>query len=399
MTANLTTVNAILKEIYGPRIEEQLQDEIVAKKRIERTSDGVVETVGGKYVDFPIRTTRNHGMGYRDEDEDIPDARKQGYEEVHVGLKYGYGRVRLTGQLMQLAEKNPQAFASAMDREMSGLKDDIAKDQNRICYGDGNGTLAIVNDTLNTNEEYTVVNAQYMEEDMYVDVVTIADGNDVASAADQVVLDVDTENNVVTTDTSFTPTDDGTQAFVRQNSWGKEPVGFDLIVDDTDELHGLNPSTVPQWAATVLDNSGTNRALSETLMITAVDKARVKGGKTSVFLTSLGVRRAYFNLLTQQRRYTDTKEFAGGFTGLVFNHGREIPVVEDVDAPPNKMWGLQENALKIYRNKGWHWADEDGDILKWVQNRDAFQAFLREYSEMGTSRRNAHVVIEDITEG
>lgn len=397
--ATLTTVDAILKEIYGPRIEDQLQNEVVLKKRIERTSDGVVESVGGKYVDFPIHVSRNHGIGYRDEEQELPAAGKQGYAEVHVELKYGYGRVRLTAQLMRLAEKKYQAFASAMDREMDGLKDDIAKDQSRIAYQPfGNSVIAVVNDASSA-QTLEVVNAQYLEEGMVVDFIDTATGNTVANGDEVTLTAVDQDANELTfTSTAVQGETDGTLVVCRHGSYQKEPTGIGEIVSDTGELFGVNPTSQPKWASTVMDNSGTDRALAESLMIQAVDKARVKGGKTSVFITSLGVRRAYFNLLVQQRRYTNSKEFAGGFTGLAFNHGREIPVVEDVDAPPGIMWGLEEKHLKIYRDKAWHWADEDGSVLKWVSNYDVWEAFMREFSEMGTSRRNAHVKIADITE-
>ena len=49
MPATLTTVNAILKEVYEPKIQDQLQHDAVALKRIEKSSDGVVSEVGGKY--------------------------------------------------------------------------------------------------------------------------------------------------------------------------------------------------------------------------------------------------------------------------------------------------------------------------------------------------------------
>lgn len=48
MPATMTTVDGILKEVYGPRLVNQLQNETLAIKRIEKSSDGVVETVGGK---------------------------------------------------------------------------------------------------------------------------------------------------------------------------------------------------------------------------------------------------------------------------------------------------------------------------------------------------------------
>lgn len=399
--ATMTTVTALLKEIYEGRIESQLQNENVARKRIERTSDGVVETVGGKYVDFPIRVRRNTGIGYRSELELLPAAGAQGYAEVHVPLAYGYGRTRASGQLMELAEKNYQSFASGLDEEMDGLKDDVLKDENRITYGDSTGLLATVTaDGVNT---VTVDNIQYLEIGMRIDIRTRSNGAAVIS--DRLITAINESTKVVTYD-GADGTATTTEGLYRQGNYAsgtkREPQGFAGIVSATSILHGLDPASEPKWAATVKTNpagAGTLRALSEGIMIEICDAVRTKGGKTSAIFTSLGVRRAYFNLLTQQRRYTDTKEYAGGFQGLPFNYGTEIPVVEDTDAPPNKMWFIMESALKIYRSRPWHFVDKDGSVFKWIHDYDAWEAVLRCYYEMGTNRRNGHGLLADITEG
>lgn len=393
MVATLTTVDALLKEIYGPRVEDQLQSEAVGLKRIEKSSEGVTTTkTGGKYVDFPIRVKRNHGTGYRNENEQLPAAKAQGYAEVHVPLKYGYGRVRLTGQVMELAEKDYQSFASTLDEEMDGLKETLAKDSNRIFYKDGSGLLASINDTA-TSATHAVDSALFLEIGMQVDVLVRSSGATVQ--LDTEITDIDGLN--VTFADSFTGAT--TQGVYREGSRNKEPSGLETIISATTTLHGVAPGTQRTWKATINGNSGTNRALSEGLMIKQVDDQRVQGGKVSLILTSLGVRRAYFNLLTQQRRFTGTKEFAGGFTGLVFNHGREIPVVEDVDHPPNEMDFLDEKHFKIYQSEDWHWARADGTTLKWVHDYDAWEAMMRKYWEIGVARRNAQGRLEDITEG
>lgn len=396
MPATLSTVDAILKEVYGPRIEEQLQDEVVLPKRIERTSDGVTSNVGGKYVDFPIHIQRNHGIGYRAEGGQLPASGNQGYAEVHVPLKYGYGRVRYTGQLMDLAKTNVQAFTNAMEDENEGLKNDLIKDSARICYGDGSGLIASLNDTA-TSATHAVDNAQYVEVGMIVDVLIRSSGSPTGGLQNATVTAVDYALNTVTFSASFTAAT--TQGIYRAGSYGLEPAGMSLVVSDTSILHTVNPATVPKWAATIHSNAGTPRPLSEGLMISLCDAIRIKGGKTSLIVTNLGVRRAYFNLLTQQRRFTNTKEFAGGFSGLPFNYGTEIPVVEDVDHPPQKMYFLQENKFKIYRSRPWHWMDDDGTVLKWVTDFDSWEALLRQYSELGTNRRNAHGLLSDIIEG
>ena len=176
MTANMTTVNAALKEIYEGRIVDQYNEEVVASKRIESSAAGVVETVGGKYVTFPIRVQRNAGISYRAEDTKLADPGQQGYAAVQVRLKFGYGRFKITGQVMELADTNFQAFSSMMDEEMTGLKNDLVKEENRITYGNvNNGVMATITDTA-TAAAHTVDNVQYFGEGMVVDVLTKSTG-------------------------------------------------------------------------------------------------------------------------------------------------------------------------------------------------------------------------------
>jgi hypothetical protein len=405
--ATMTTLDAILKEVYGPRIEDQLQDECVTRKRIERTSDGVVSTVGGKYVDFPIHVERNTGVGWRRELELLPTAGQQGYAEVHVPLQYGYARTRITGQVMELAESNPQAFASGLDEEMTRVKDDIAKDENRIAYADSSGLMATVTaDGVNT---VTVDNVQWLEIGMRIDILVKATGATTGGLVNRLITAIDEDTGVVTYDgADVAVTADSTLGLYREGNYlagtKREPAGFANIVLASGALHGL---THAKWVATVENNpagAGTARALSEGIMIKLCDKIRKKSGKkTTVIFGSLGARRSYFNLLTQQRRYADTKEFAGGFQGLVFNYGTEIPMVEDVDAPETatitKMYFIHEPAIKIFRNKEWHWADKDGSVLKWVHDYDAWEGLIKCYYEVGTNQRNSHGVLNDITPG
>lgn len=392
MPATLTTIDAILKEVYEKQIQDQLQNDVVALKRIEKTSDGVTETSGGKYVDFPIRVRRNHGIGYRAEGGQLPAAGQQGYAEVHVPLRYGYGRFRLTGQAMKMSDTNEKAFARTLQEEQTGLKDDLVKDSARVIYGDGSGLLTMINDTA-TSATHAVLSTQYLEVGMIVDV-------QVASTGVTVLLNttVDTISGLnVTFGGSFTGAT--TQGVYRQGNRSNEPSGFANIIADSGTLHTVDPASEPKWKATVKANGGTPRALSEGIMIETCDDVRVQGGKVSVIFTGLGVRRAYFNLLTQQRRYSNTKEFAGGFQGLAFHYGKEIPVVEDVDCPPNKAWFADESEFTVYQSEDWHYADDDGNILKWVRDYDSWEGFMRRYWEVGVHKRNAHALLSDLIEG
>jgi hypothetical protein len=369
-------------------------------KRIESSSEGVTDTVGGKYVTFPIRTKRNPAIMYRDEEGLLAPPGQQSYAAVQVKLKYGYGRFKVTGQVMELADTNFQAFSSMLDEEMNGLKDDLVKDENRIAYGNSNGNavMAMITDTA-TATAHTVDNVQYLSVGQVVDVLVVATGSatgGIASVAATpvTITAINTTTKTVTFSASFGPTTAG-HGIYRAGDRNVEPTGFAAITNATLPLYGLDPALEPTWAGNTLAIGG---ALAETNMIKACDLARTFGGKTSVIFTSLGVRRAYFNLLTQQRRYNNTQTFEGGFVGLPFNYGTEIPVVEDVDAPPSTMFFMDESKIKKYRRKPWYFADDDGAVLKWDRDYDRWEGLMKCYWEIGTSMRRAHVSHTGVTE-
>lgn len=394
MGATMATISAITKEIYEGKLRRQLNDETVALRRLEKTSEGVTSEVGGKYVTFPIHTTRNTGIGARLENEQLPDAGQQGTAAARVGLKYLYGRIRMTGQTMELAKTNTQAFVSALDLEMNGLKDDLAKDQNRQVYGDGIGGVARITAAV-TAATFTIAHDTWLQLGMLVD-VTDATGVTIKASARTVTAITPTSVTISGANVAVVIGD----LITRSGSSTKEWTGLASIVRSSGTLYNVDPTVVPVWTSEVDSNAGVNRALSEGLMINMVDRIRKRGGKTTVIFQNLGVRRAYFNLLTQQRRFTDTKEFTGGFTGLAFTTDQgEVPVVVDTDAPPNTQYFLNENELKWYREGDWSFMNRDGNMWDRVTNFDAYDAIMFQYSELGTHRRNTHGVIQDITEG
>lgn len=396
MPATLTTTSSLLKQIYQGQIRTQLQDECVGYKRILRTGEGIEGNVGGQFVTFPIRTRRNSGIGYRNELELLPAAGQQGYNSVRIGLKYGYGRVRISGPTMKLAATNPQAFANAMDLEVKNIKTDILKDTNRIFYGNGLGALAVVTAFAVANQ-VTVASTQYLNLGDFIDITS--PGGTIRGTAGRNITAINRTTNVVTYDGADITTDAAGDFIVRSGNYGREPNGLSSIVLDTGILFNVDPASEPTWAATNNNNAGTNRVLSESLMIRLTDDIRVQGGLVSVILYSLGVRRSYFNLLSQQRRFNNTTTFPGGLKGLAFNNGDEIPVVADVDHPPNTGYFLEEDTFKIYQEDDWAFSTVDGsDVWKWVDGFDAYEAVLYKYWELGIFRRNASGVLKDVTE-
>lgn len=399
MPATLATASAIMKEIYEGDVREQLNSETITLSRIEKTSAGVGNDVGGKYVTFPLKVKRNTGIGARNEMELLPTPGQQGTVAARIGLKYQYGGISLSGQAIRLVDENYNSFIDAVDLEVSGLKDDLAVDQNRQVYGTGRGDLAVVVSGVGgvDNNVVTVNNTQYFQEGMLVDLITLP--TTVTIAGRTVLAINDAAKTVTLSGASMTLV--AAQILVRAGNLNREITGLQAIVADTGILYNVDPTVVGLWKSKVNSNGGTPRAVSEGLFMRLANDISQAGGKTTAIFTTLGVFRQYGELLKQQRQFVNTTEFTGGYKGLAFTTPKgDIPIVADKDAPPGTAWFLNEKALKFYREgSGWEWMTY-GDSNKWerIPGYDAYQAQMFQYAELGTDRRNTHGVIKDLIE-
>ena len=402
MSATLTTVAGILKEVYEGDVRDQVSGSEVTIKRITKSSEGIFDTPGGKFVVFPVRKNRNHGISYRAENTQLASARRQGYAQAQETLRYGYGRIRLTGQLISLAKTNAQSFMNAADQEISGMKDDLSRDSNRIAVGHrssfaAHGFTAVItrSTAISSGATLTVDSTQNIEVDMFLDFVDNT-GTAVAGGTGRTVLSV-TNSTTFVVDASIAGTVVGTN-IVRGGNWNNEPFGLNHLVGATGTVHNINSATAGNeyWRSTV---DATTTTLTEAPMVSMCDTIRRASNKhiTAIFM-SLGVRRSYFNLMTSLRRYNEVKEWTGGLVGLAFNYEKEVPVVTDIDMQAGQALFLNEDEITVYRDKEWSWADDDGSMLKYVHDYDAWEALMRQYWQIAIHQRNAQGVMTTVTE-
>ena len=396
MGTTMATANAILKELYEPKIREQLANWNRVTKRMEESAENITSEAGGKYVVFAVHTKRNQGIGARNEMEALPVAQNQGFTTARVQMAYLYGSIRLSGQTFELAASNAQAFANVVDQEVSGVQTDLKRDTNRQYFGTSLGTIMTASATYTTTN---TIPTTYTPPSLEIgEVVDVYDATGVTLKASGRNITAIVPNTSITVD-GATFSGVATDIVVRAGNVSREMIGFQDIVKASGILYNIDPASFPVWASTVNNNGGTLRALSEGLMIKLVDDIYTKGGDTTVLWTTLGVRRAYFNLLTQQRRYTDNKQFDGGFSGLAFTTDRgDIPLMTDIDAPPSTILALNEKQITIYRPQDWSWMDRDGSRFIRVSGFDAYDATLYKYVQVGCHQRNSQGSLGDITE-
>ena len=411
---NLAIANVILKDVYGD-INEQINNATPALDGIKSTARNITQ-VGGLGVKFVAHVGRNTGIGARSEDEDLPEAGNQQYVDGQTGLKSFYGSVRLTGQVMAQASQNYQTFADVTAEEIERIRDDIAKDQNRQVFGDGTGTLAKVA-TANTSAAATLVvdDVKYLHTGMRVDVLLAASLGDATptpahTAGYVTITGINKATKTLTFDRNLASSVTVGSAIVRSNStgsaqvnnWKKEWTGFGAIISDSGALHGIDPATTPAWAAHTRDISvnGVAQQITEEDMIGMVTDIAEDGDKPDVIWTDHGSWNGYWKALEEKRRYVNKVDLNGGNRGLGFaTEFGDLPFRADFDAPQGKMWFVNSKKVNMNTNRGWEWIDEDGSKWKQVPRRDAFIAYLRNYSEISTYRRNTHGCISGIASG
>lgn len=397
MATTLSTFDAILKTQYLGPIREQLNSASVLYSRLEKNEDSVV----GKNFTIPLHYGRNEGIGARAEGGTLPEAGNQAYKECIVPMRYQYGRIELTGPTIKAARSNEGAFLRAVDSEMRGLERDMKSSMNRQAFGDGSGIITNCGVTSNSTT-VVVASTAKLRVGMPIDVLTIADGT--AVAAGRKVSSIASATTFVISGAAITTA--ATHAVYVAGSRNIEMMGLGGIVSNADPtggaLQGLAVANYNWWKANVLANGGTNRAISDTLLQTAIDKLEAESaGEATAIYTSFGVRRAYQALLTATKQLVNTQELQGGYKAISYMGGSHgvIPIIADKDAPANKMFIVNENELALYRLADFDWMQEDGAILARVTGKDAYEAVLYVYQELGTSMRNSHVLLDDITEG
>lgn len=403
---DLTIANALLKNVYSNGINEQINNETPALGNIKSTATNI-STVGGSGVVFSAHFGRNHGIGARNELERLPDAGQQTYARGTTGLKSLYGTVQVTGQVMNQAKADYQSFVNVVNDEVTRIKQDLAKDQNRQVYGDGTGTLAKISTAAGSaGATVTVDDTRYIQIGARVDLLTAATLNagvptrrNPTPGVFLTVTGVNKAAKTITFDQAVSATTVG-DAIVRSggtvNSWKKEWTGLDALISDTGALFGIDSAQFPDWKSTVQRNVGT---LTELKMNSVVQGIRESGSKPTRVLTTPGVYNAYWAALQSMRTYVNKTDLEGGIGSLAFStpYGN-IPLLTDFDAPAGTAFFPNEKEIQINTNVGWEWIDEQGSMWQKIPNYDGFIAEMRNYSELTTKRRNAHGKMTGITE-
>lgn len=451
---DLTKFAVVLKDFYLPAINTHLNNSNYLRTQIATDT----ESVSGKIAIMLNHIGGTSGIGDRKDAGKLPPPGQQLYKRTEVPMKYSYGRIQFTGPSQAASRDLDGAWLQALDSEMKGIMDDLAREQNRKLAGNGYGCLArwrttesatsytvskkYIGDTTGTGYG-SAFGAKYFRRIRNatpvvctfaggVCTVAVVDTTDINVSAIAKSKDYDT---ITVTDPDVTEAD-GT-FYVRLGNfaggedaptldsgsdvgYGRvEPMGIDGIVNDVnvdqlafydgagnrgfvtpDPLQAVDATTNDWWKSVMFDHPNGRfagqRALDLDEMQEMVDTIDDNVGKTDLsIITSKPIVRAYVQLLEARRRIVNEMKLDGGYMGISFNG---IPVVGDRDAVDGRMYFLTLSDIVRYSMApGFNWMDKDGSIFQRVLDRDAYEATLFSYYEVGTKRRLSHGCINDIS--
>lgn len=408
MALTLSLADAALKEDYQPELREQLNNAFPFLSQIESTS----KNVEGRRAVLSLHTGRNSGTGSRAEGGTLPTAGSQGYTEERVGLKYLYGRMQINGPVIRAMMSDSGSFVRAVESETKGLYNDLYFNYSRQIFNDSTQSIAQCGTTTSATlvvlaADTTAVQMRQFFVGQVVDIGTTGSPSTVVSGATISAVDKTASPPTITIDSSVTTS--SSHYVTVSGSAGNEITGLREIVAEDGTLFNVNPSSVPVWKSYRSQgasggsgfNSGTNRNATSLVFETAIDEIGIESGKApNLIVTSHGVIRNYAAQLQGQRRYMGSDmDLKAGFSNVVVSAGAvTLPLMAERFAPANAAFIVNTDELCEHKSSDWEFMQEDGAVLNRVPNADAYEATMFRYSELTTSQRNAHGVVEDLTE-
>jgi hypothetical protein len=400
MSLTLTTADSALKELYLPKLRLQLNDELSPTlTQLERSS----ENVEGRRVVLSVHYGRNVGVGSKAEGAALPVAGNQLYTEERVGLKYHYGRIQLNGPVIRAMKSDKGSFVRAIEGEVSRIVVDLKQVIGRQVFNTAIQELARCGTTSAATEiilhsSTTATQMRSFQVGMLIDCGTSASPTADLSAVAITAINTTAGSYSVTTATAITT--DASDYITMAGASGNELTGLQQIVAASGTLHNIALATYAGWKSYVDTNSGTNRTLTDNILMKALDNVFIDSGEAvDLAVTSYGVCRAYSAQLTSQKRFVNSQELKGGHQGISVSSGSQtIGLMADRFAPENNIFLLNTKHIKFHQAADWEFMQEDGAVLDRVTGYDAYEAVLFTYRELMTDRRNAHGLIQDITE-
>jgi hypothetical protein len=265
----------------------------------------------------------------------LPTALTPDTTEATFSLQEYVGMYDISWKLIQDARNDKFAFQQAIQFMEDGIRRRILRNMNSDLIGTGAGELATLTGTDSTGL-FTSAYLPRLEKGMRVDIIDLSDDTTTLTGGDDVYVQaVDPIARTVLVGNA----DDGAGDAITGEAAGDYAVvmntvgatfsyhtnGLLGVIDDANpkttvgNYGGVNRSTAGNefWKSVVLSNSGTNRPLTEDLLLQAMDGVREKGGgAVKCWMSNLPIVRRYHEILAAERFFSlSSPQAIGGGIG------------------------------------------------------------------------------------
>ena len=330
--ASTTDVIEAMKYTYGvDQVLYLLNEEVVTWNMFQKMK----KPLGGRgQFIMPIMVKNPGAWTGITEGGALPSNLNPDTAEATFSLQEYTGLYNMSWKLLQDARNSKFAFQTALKMMEQGFRRRVLKLINADFISDGMGKLAIM-PAADNQTTITVDALPSVDVGMTVDLIDASD-DDTDLAASRTVSAVDVPNRTITISGSAPSGTAAGDYFVIENTTKSGAIyhtdGLLGIIDDANppsgNFGGINRSTAGNeyWESAVLENSGTNRALTEDLMLQLEDLVREKGGaKLNAYMSNLAIIRRYHELLKDDVFYAMSSPQAldGGGAGRKGGSGQK----------------------------------------------------------------------------
>lgn len=398
--ADTSTASDIMKEYFLPGAQEELNNSSMLLAQIEKNQDDVE----GDRVTAAHHIGRNAGIGARLEGETLPTPGAQKYARSEYFLYGNYGVGQISTRLMKSIKTDRGAFVNAAKNEMTRIKDDLRREVNFQAWGTSDGVVAATGTTtaanvvvLATATDRRVFN--YLHIGMLVDIGTVASPTAVAS--NRAITAINKTAKTITVDGAAVTTNNTTHRIFRAGNGGdgvsqRVITGIQTIVDDDTVYAGIDPATVPEWAAYV-DNVG--GVLTEDIIVEVMSEVAMTGATVpNLVITTPEILRSIAAALRADRQLVNPVTLKGGFKGVeIQTPWGDVTLTSDRDCPAGNVFFLNTEELVEFQYEDWAFLDEDGSVLHLVPGVAAYTFTLEKLHELATLSRRAHARLVNVS--
>ena len=390
MATNYTSVDEALKRDYLPVLQKQIVKKVKTWDLLQKSTEGI------KGRDLYIKMFKSfpQGVGPAAAEATLPTPGQAGYKEGKVSVKRNYAVVQFDAMM----EKEKNSIVDIIDFEMQAAEDSLAKELNfQLAFGDGSGKRAQVNGAVSSSATVNVDMVGLDGRANAVDFLAVGQYIDIHNGSTYQVTNkmISAVNSATQITLESAVSCDDNAYIYRTGSKDLSMMGIPGIVNSAGTIQTIDPSTDTWWKSYTKD-MGAKWSTSDGLFLDVIQETIDEiqwnsNGKINLIYAWPLFQRQYRYAMEAKRRIVNTLDFKEGRKGLAFvtEYG-EISIMADTFLPQFKVYFLDTSKLSLRTLDGIHWEEKDGAILRFLERKDVFIAWLKLYAELAVTSRNSH---------